>query len=80
MLSSSCITLTCEVIGWNKQSSNKNKYEVKSSVYGLTSEVLMMTIVMEVNTITVSDILQLYTGHQGTIQTLLRNLVIFYQS
>ncbi len=49
MFSSSCVTLTRAVIGWNKHTSNNNKkYEVRTSLYGLnkanqylTSEVFM---------------------------------------
>ncbi len=48
VLSSSCVTLTCVAIGRNQHTTNKKKYEVRTSLYGLnkanqylTSEVLM---------------------------------------
>ncbi len=63
VLSSSCVTLTCAVIGRNKHTAYKKKYEVElvcmawiKQTSNLPVKVWWMTIVMEVKTITVSDI------------------------
>jgi len=68
MLSSSYVTLTCAAIGWNKHTSNTKKYEVRTSLYGLIKQTSIlpvkfwwMTIVMEVKTITFSDV----TSHES---------------
>ncbi len=44
VLSSSCITLTCAAIGRNKHTAYKKKYEVRTSLYGLTNGNQYLTI------------------------------------